>query len=134
MKRLQKAADIDAAENHSKKLLLSNDRDRDEQPGTASQHGDGNRQFNNFGTGPQKNVDGNYFEAKGDQHFGMVPPRSRWGERGCRRRPALLTMMAQESITRNRVAYKSDPRVHSHEYQAYLCRKSCQRRNSRYQS
>ncbi|KAK3681825.1 hypothetical protein B0T22DRAFT_445427 [Podospora appendiculata] len=65
----QKAADNDAAENHRKKLLLSNDRDRDEQPGTASQHGDGNRQFNNFGTGSQKNVDGNYFEAKGDQNF-----------------------------------------------------------------
>ncbi|KAK3688933.1 hypothetical protein B0T22DRAFT_512886 [Podospora appendiculata] len=43
--------------------------DLDEQPGTASQHGDRNQQFNNFGIGPQKNVDGNYFEAKGDQHF-----------------------------------------------------------------
>ncbi|KAK3690562.1 hypothetical protein B0T22DRAFT_537180 [Podospora appendiculata] len=43
--------------------------DVDEQPGTASQHGNGNRQFNNFGTGPQKNVDGNYFGSKGDQHF-----------------------------------------------------------------
>ncbi|KAK3687190.1 hypothetical protein B0T22DRAFT_121957 [Podospora appendiculata] len=75
MKRLlplQKAADIDAAENPRKKLLLSNDRDRDEQPGTASQHGDGNRQFNNFGTGPQKNVDGNYFEAKGNQNIAYL--------------------------------------------------------------
>ncbi|KAK3695880.1 hypothetical protein B0T22DRAFT_489093 [Podospora appendiculata] len=72
MKRLlprQKAGDIDAAENHRKKLRLSNDRDRYEQPGTASQHGDGNRQFNNFGTGPQKNVEGNYFEAEDDQYF-----------------------------------------------------------------
>ncbi|KAK3687145.1 BCS1 N terminal-domain-containing protein [Podospora appendiculata] len=38
--------------------------DRDEQPGTASQHGDGNRQFNNFGTGPQKNVDSNYLRQR----------------------------------------------------------------------
>ncbi|KAK3680817.1 Alpha/Beta hydrolase protein [Podospora appendiculata] len=74
--------DIDAAENHREDLTLSNDRDLDEQPGTASQHGDGNRQFNNFGTGPQKNVEGNYFEAKGDQHFGMVPSKESMGRKG----------------------------------------------------
>ncbi|KAK3682386.1 hypothetical protein B0T22DRAFT_521656 [Podospora appendiculata] len=78
----QKAADIDAAENHRKKLRLSNDRDRDEQPGNASQHGDGNRQFNNFGTGPQKNVEGNYFEAKDDQDFGIVPSKESIGRKG----------------------------------------------------
>ncbi|KAK3693264.1 hypothetical protein B0T22DRAFT_436463 [Podospora appendiculata] len=31
--------------------------DRNEQPGTASQHGNGNRQFKNFGTESQKTVD-----------------------------------------------------------------------------
>ncbi|KAK4031371.1 hypothetical protein C8A01DRAFT_21391 [Parachaetomium inaequale] len=55
--------------------------DLDEQAGTASQHGDGNRQFNNFGTGTQKNVDGSYFEAKGDQNFGMVPPKESMGKK-----------------------------------------------------
>ncbi|KAJ4287136.1 hypothetical protein N0V88_007758 [Collariella sp. IMI 366227] len=55
--------------------------DLDEQPGTATQHGDGNRQFNNFGTGTQKNVDGNYFEAKGSQNFGMVPSKESMGRK-----------------------------------------------------
>ncbi|KAF4333419.1 n-terminal acetyltransferase A auxiliary subunit [Fusarium beomiforme] len=45
------------------------DTDLDEQPGSAIQYGDGNRQYNSFGLGTQKNVDGNYFEAKGDQNF-----------------------------------------------------------------
>ncbi|KAJ4287135.1 hypothetical protein N0V88_007757 [Collariella sp. IMI 366227] len=62
--------DIEAAESRRENLPLSNNRVLDEQPGTATQHGDGNRQFNNFGTGTQKNVDGNYFEAKGNQNFG----------------------------------------------------------------
>ncbi|KAK3897174.1 hypothetical protein C8A05DRAFT_39278 [Staphylotrichum tortipilum] len=52
----------------------------DEQAGTASQHGDGNRQFNNFGTGTQKNVDGHYFEAK-HQHIGMVPSKESMGRK-----------------------------------------------------
>ncbi|KAK3690561.1 hypothetical protein B0T22DRAFT_537179 [Podospora appendiculata] len=84
MKRLlplQKAADIDAAENHRKKLRLSNDRDREDQPGTASQHGNGNRQFNNFGTGSQKYAEGNYFEAKGSQNFGIAPSKESMGRK-----------------------------------------------------
>ncbi|KAK4097473.1 hypothetical protein N658DRAFT_500366 [Parathielavia hyrcaniae] len=55
--------------------------DLDEQPGTAIQNGDGNRQFNNFGPGTQKNVDGNYFEAKGDQHLGTVPSKKSRGRK-----------------------------------------------------
>ncbi|KAK3897175.1 sesB-related regulatory [Staphylotrichum tortipilum] len=73
--------DIEAVETHHENLPLPNNRDLDEQAGTASQHGDGNRQFNNFGTGTQKNVDGNYFEAKGDQHFGMIPSKESIGRK-----------------------------------------------------
>jgi hypothetical protein len=40
--------------------------------GTATQVG-GRDQYNVFG-GTQKNVDGNYFEARGDQNFGTIPP------------------------------------------------------------
>jgi N-terminal domain on NACHT_NTPase and P-loop NTPases len=58
------------------------DSDFDEQPGTANQYGDGNRQFNNFGAGMMKNVDGHYFEAKGDQNFGMIPPKESAGRKG----------------------------------------------------
>ncbi|KAK4097758.1 hypothetical protein N658DRAFT_260554 [Parathielavia hyrcaniae] len=50
-----------------------------EQRGTAVQHGNGNREFNNVGTGTQMNVDSNYFEAKGDQNFGMVPSKELMG-------------------------------------------------------
>lgn len=46
--------------------LLLPDSDFDKEPSTANQLGDGNCQYNNFGTGMQKNVDGYYFEAKGD--------------------------------------------------------------------
>ncbi|RSL77007.1 hypothetical protein CEP52_017750, partial [Fusarium oligoseptatum] len=49
---------------------LSSNPKLEEQPGGANQHGDRNCQNNNFGAGTQKNVDGNYFEAGGDQHFG----------------------------------------------------------------
>ncbi|KAK3305293.1 uncharacterized protein B0T15DRAFT_574665 [Chaetomium strumarium] len=61
--------DLQTTQAHRENLPLCNDRDLNEQPGSAIQNGDGNRQFNNFGTGTQKNVDGNYFEAKGDQNF-----------------------------------------------------------------
>ena len=50
------------------------DSDFDNQPAAAAIYGDGNRQFNAFG-GTQNNVDGNFFEAKGDQHFGTIPPK-----------------------------------------------------------
>ena len=47
-----------------------------EQPGVAAnQYGDSNRQYNLFGEGTQKIADGHYFEAKGDQNFGMIPPK-----------------------------------------------------------
>lgn len=45
----------------------------DGQPGSANQSGENSRQYNSFG-GTEKIVDGNYYEAKGDQHFGTVPP------------------------------------------------------------
>ncbi|KAJ5646828.1 hypothetical protein N7490_003200 [Penicillium lividum] len=50
------------------------DSDLDEQPGTVSQYGDNNRQYNLSGEGRQNIVDGHYFEAKGDQNFGTIPP------------------------------------------------------------
>lgn len=46
-----------------------------ELPGTASQHGDYSRQYNLFGEGTQKIVDGHFFEAHGNQNFGMIPAR-----------------------------------------------------------
>lgn len=46
-----------------------------EQPGLANQYGDNNRQYNLFSEGTQKIVDGHYFEAQGNQNFGMVPPK-----------------------------------------------------------
>ena len=46
-----------------------------DQPGAAVQHGENARQYNHFGEGTQKITDGHYFEAKGDQNFGMIPPK-----------------------------------------------------------
>ena len=46
----------------------------DDQPAAAAMFGNGNRQFNAFG-GTQNNVDGNFFEAKGDQYFGTIPSK-----------------------------------------------------------
>ncbi|OGE46779.1 hypothetical protein PENARI_c112G04431 [Penicillium arizonense] len=46
-----------------------------EQPGIANQYGDNNRQYTLVGDGTQKNAEGHLFEAKGDQHFGMIPPK-----------------------------------------------------------
>ncbi|KAB8265215.1 hypothetical protein BDV32DRAFT_116215 [Aspergillus pseudonomiae] len=50
------------------------DSDLAEQPGTANQYGDKCRQYNVFGEGTQRIADGHYFEAKGNQTFGMMPP------------------------------------------------------------
>ncbi|KAF1954303.1 hypothetical protein CC80DRAFT_353977, partial [Byssothecium circinans] len=50
------------------------DSEFDEKLGSVSQIGDYNRQYATFG-GMQKNVDGHYFEAGGNQHFGMVPSK-----------------------------------------------------------
>lgn len=51
------------------------DSDFDSEPGTASQYSDRNRQYNLFRSGTMKNVDGHYFEAKGNQHFSTIPPK-----------------------------------------------------------
>ena len=45
-----------------------------DQPHTANQHGENARQYNHSGTGTQRNAGGHYFEAKGVQNFGMIPP------------------------------------------------------------
>ncbi|KAJ5216200.1 uncharacterized protein N7498_002607 [Penicillium cinerascens] len=47
----------------------------DEQPGVANQYGDNSRQYTLLGSGTQKNTEGHYFKAKGDQNFGMIPPK-----------------------------------------------------------
>ncbi|SPO01801.1 uncharacterized protein DNG_04474 [Cephalotrichum gorgonifer] len=46
----------------------------DKQPATAKIFGDGNRQYNSFG-GTQTIVGGHTFESKGDQYFGVIPPK-----------------------------------------------------------
>lgn len=48
-----------------------------EQPGVANQYGENNRQYNLFSEGTQKNTEGHYFEANGDQNFGIIPPIER---------------------------------------------------------
>ncbi|OGM48499.1 hypothetical protein ABOM_002431 [Aspergillus bombycis] len=50
------------------------DSDLAEQLGTANQYGDNGRQYNVFGEGAQRIADGHYFEAQGNQTFGMIPP------------------------------------------------------------
>ncbi|KAH7152551.1 hypothetical protein EDB81DRAFT_649268, partial [Dactylonectria macrodidyma] len=52
--------DADTAERRHGNPPLSSNPKLDEQPG------------NNFGTGTQKNVGGDYFEARGDQNFGTI--------------------------------------------------------------
>lgn len=51
------------------------DSDLTEQSGAANQYGDNNRQYNLFSEGTQKVADGHYFEAKGDQNFGIIPAK-----------------------------------------------------------
>jgi hypothetical protein len=46
-----------------------------EKPGIANQYGNNNRQYTLVGDGTQKIAEGHLFEAKGDQHFGMIPPK-----------------------------------------------------------
>ena len=61
--------ETDANKTHTDQSIV-------EQTGlTANQYGDKNRQYNQFDEGTQKIVDGHYFEAQGDQNFGMVPPK-----------------------------------------------------------
>ncbi|PYH61546.1 esterase/lipase family protein [Aspergillus niger CBS 101883] len=45
-------------------------------PHAACQHGKNGRQYNLFANGAQRIADGHYFEAGGDQNFGMIPPKA----------------------------------------------------------
>ncbi|OJJ52100.1 hypothetical protein ASPSYDRAFT_52505 [Aspergillus sydowii CBS 593.65] len=45
-----------------------------DQPKAANQYGAKSRQYNLFGGGTQKITEGHYFEAHGNQTFGIVPP------------------------------------------------------------
>ena len=49
------------------------DSDLADEPRAARQYGDNNCQYNLFGSGNQQVAGGHYFEAKGDQNFGMIP-------------------------------------------------------------
>ena len=51
------------------------DSDLADQPGAANQYGENSRQYNLFGEGTQRIADGHYFEAKGNQNFGIFPPK-----------------------------------------------------------
>ncbi|KAM7211579.1 hypothetical protein V8F06_013049 [Rhypophila decipiens] len=65
-KARQKLADVNPS-------LL--DLDKEGQPGTANQFGDGNRMFANFG-GSQKNIEGgNYESGGGVMNIGMIPSK-----------------------------------------------------------
>ncbi|KAE8423271.1 hypothetical protein BDV36DRAFT_243218 [Aspergillus pseudocaelatus] len=52
------------------------DSDLADQPHAAHQYGDHGRQYNLLGEGSQRIADGHYFEARGNQTFGMFPPKS----------------------------------------------------------
>ncbi|QRD93637.1 hypothetical protein F9C07_8084 [Aspergillus flavus] len=52
------------------------DSDPAEQPRAVAQYGDYSRQYNLLGEGGQRIADGHYFEARGNQNFGMFPPKS----------------------------------------------------------
>lgn len=51
------------------------DSDLADEPRAARQYGDSNCQYNLFGSGNQNIAGGHYFEAKGDQNFGMIPSK-----------------------------------------------------------
>ncbi|GCB25134.1 hypothetical protein AAWM_08019 [Aspergillus awamori] len=51
------------------------DSDLADLPGAANQYGENSRQYNLFGEGTQRIADGHYFEAKGNQNFGILPPK-----------------------------------------------------------
>ncbi|KAJ5267409.1 hypothetical protein N7478_010217 [Penicillium angulare] len=51
------------------------DSDLAEQPGAANQYGENSRQYNLFGEGTQRIADGHYFEANGNQNFGILPSK-----------------------------------------------------------
>lgn len=58
------------------------DSDLTEKAGTANQYGDSNRQYNLFSEGTLKVADGHYFEAKGDQNFGIIPAKESAEKKG----------------------------------------------------
>ncbi|KAI2701377.1 hypothetical protein DTO013E5_9803 [Penicillium roqueforti] len=51
------------------------DSDLADQPRAANQYGENSRQYNLFGEGTQRIADGHYFEAKGNQNFGIFPSK-----------------------------------------------------------
>ncbi|RJE25727.1 hypothetical protein PHISCL_01915 [Aspergillus sclerotialis] len=53
------------------------DSDLADQARAANQYGNNCRQYNLFGEGIQKITDGHYFEAQGNQNFGMIPSKGR---------------------------------------------------------
>jgi hypothetical protein len=71
--QLQAEPLADAREELAKASPSLADSDLAEQPNSANQYGDNNRQYNLFGDGTQKIADGHYFEAQGNQNFGMMP-------------------------------------------------------------
>ena len=85
--------DVSAAASTHKNAPLSSNEDDGKQPGTASQYGDGNWRLNSFGAATMKNVDGNYYEAKGDQNISTVPTLPREG------REALLVILPGRNLT-----------------------------------
>jgi len=46
----------------------------DKKPGAASQYGDNNRQYNHFGKGDMKNIQGHSFQSNGAMNFGRGVP------------------------------------------------------------
>ncbi|KAL8381644.1 hypothetical protein RB595_005771 [Gaeumannomyces hyphopodioides] len=68
----ERIAEVDKARQELAEVPPSlPDSDLEDKAGAASQIGDNNRQYNNFGEGTQKNVDGNVYEAQGNMSFGM---------------------------------------------------------------
>ncbi|KAJ5646829.1 hypothetical protein N7490_003201 [Penicillium lividum] len=54
---------------------------------TTSQYGDNNRQYNLLDLGTQKIVEGHYFEANGDQNFGIIPSKEPIGTKAAKEPP-----------------------------------------------
>ncbi|KFY86148.1 hypothetical protein V500_07837 [Pseudogymnoascus sp. VKM F-4518 (FW-2643)] len=79
--------------------------DFDEEPGAATMFGDNSRQYSASGSAMQKNVDSNYFEAKGDQKFGTIPSKGKRDDGKLQRRgrpmmpPDKISSGGSESFT-----------------------------------
>ena len=61
--------------NADRKKRHGSNKSLTDKPDAAYQHGENSRQYNVFGDGTQRIADGHYFEAKGDQNFGTIPPK-----------------------------------------------------------